>query len=277
MTLDALQSFTWQTITAGGPNGDIKIIAGDDTGLDGLDLPEFRTTLTGRQGAGSHPGAQYAGDMQPACRVLVTDTPTLMVLRASMRPRPNPFDEQPWTFRGFGFPTDTTDWRLYVRPELCEFRANLLATAGGAWMVDLAWNATDPTIYSDTLHVYDSTVAGIPASGFAVNCTNTGSAPSPLHTGRALRVLITAATTCTSPKILNYDTGEYVVWPGLQIGAGQTFAWETDRTSWIGTQRVDGHRTPGTAQPILYPGDNNIHVDTATGTFDVRIEWRDTH
>lgn len=275
MTLAALQSFTWQTITAGGTGGDVKILAGDDAGLDGLDLPEFRTTLTGRQGDGSHGGAQYADVMQPACRVLCTDTATLMVLRAAMKPRPNPLDEQPWTFRGFGFPTADTDWRLWVRPELCEYRATTLATAGGAWMADLMWTATDPTIYSDTLHVYDSSLADPAASGFAVNCANAGSATT--TNGRALRVLITATTTCTSPKILNYDTGEYVQWPGLQIATGQTFAWETDRTSTIGSQRVDGRRTPFTSPPLLYPGDNAIHVDCATGNFHVRIEWRDTH
>lgn len=275
MTLDALQSFTWQTITAGGAGGDVKILAGDDTGLDGLDIPEFTTTLTGRQGDGMHGGAQYATVLSPTCRVICVDTATLMVLRASMKPRPNPLDEQPWVFRGFGFPDDV-DWRIWVRPEICEYRANLLATVGGAWMVDLAWTATDPTIYSDTLHVYDSEDASAPAAnGFAVNCANAGSAPT--TNGRALRVLITPTTTCTSPRILNYDTGEYVQWPGLQIGAGQTFAWETDRTSYIGTQRVDGRRTPFTSPPILYPGDNDLHVDCASGNFHVRIEWRDTH
>lgn len=274
MTLDALQTFTWATITAGGPTGDVKILAGDEDGLDGLDLPEFRTTLNGRQGDGSHGGAQYADVMEPACRVLVTDTPTLMVLRAAMKPRPNPLDEQPWTFRGFGFPDDT-DWRLYVRPALCEYRANLLATAGGAWIVDLRWTATDPTVYSDELHVYDSSIADPAANGFAVDCVNAGTAPT--SNGRALRVLITATSTCRGPRILNYTTGEYVQWPGLQIATGQTFAWETDRTSRLGSQRVDGYRTPFTSPPLLYPGSNDLHVDCASGNFHVRVEWRDTH
>ncbi len=271
MTLAALQSFTWQTITAGGPDGDVKILAGDEAGLDGLDVPEFVTTLTGRQGDGMHGGTQYATVLSPTCRVICTDTASLMVLRASMKPRPNPLDEQPWTFRGFGFPDDQ-DWLVYVRPELCEYRANLLATAGGAWMVDLAWTATDPTIYSDTLHTYESDVA---ASGHAVTCTNAGSAPT--TNGRALRVYITATTTCRGPKIANYDTGEYVEWPGLQIATGQTFVWEHDRTSRLGSQRVDGYRTPFTNPPLLYPGDNDIHIDCATGNFQVLVEWRDTH
>lgn len=136
--------------------------------------------------------------------------------------------------------------------------------------------AADPGVYSSTLHTYDSDAIAAPsASGFAVSCPNAGTAVT--LCGRALRVSITAATTCISPKIANTAHGEHVVWPGLQIATGQTFVWETDRTSWVGTQRVDGRRTPFTSPPVLYPGANTINVDCASGTFDVVVEWRDTY
>lgn len=136
--------------------------------------------------------------------------------------------------------------------------------------------AADPVVYGSTLHTYDSDALGAPpANGFAVSCANAGTKVT--LNGRALRVSITAATTCASPKIANTAHGEHVVWPGLQIATGQTFVWETDRTSSVGTQRVDGRRTPFTSPPALYPGSNTINVDCATGTFDVVIEWRDTY
>lgn len=166
--------------------------------------------------------------------------------------------------------------QMYVQVLTCDpFRDPGSAGDERTTTCPIEFQAADPVVYSSTLHVYDSDALSAPAaSGFAVNCANAGIAST--LSGRALRVLITAATTCSSPKITNDDTGEFVVWPGLQIATGQTFVWEIDRTSSIGSQRVDGRRTPFTTPPVLYPGNNDIHVDCATGTFQVRIEWRDT-
>lgn len=273
--LDTLHAFQWLTLRAGGPSADLKILAGTESGMEGLDLPEFRTALTVRHADGQHGGAQHADVASPACRVYCTDTATLMVLRAAMKPRPDPSDEQPWTFRGFGFPEDTT-WRMWVRPTICDYRATLLGTAGSVWMVDLEWMATDPTVYSDELHEFDSTDLEIGAfSTWSPTIVNAGSAPT--LNGRALRVEITAATNCVGPMVRIPTRNQIVTWPGLQLAAGQTFRWETDRTSWVGGQRVDGRRTPFTVPPVLLPGDNPMEVGVASGTCHVKIQYRDTH
>lgn len=139
--------------------------------------------------------------------------------------------------------------------------------------------AADPGVYSSTLHSYDSDALELPAgTGFAVPMTNAGTVAS--RQGRAYRFTITAVTDCVTPGMVVGDT-ESVRWTGLRLTAGQTFRLEHDRSSWVGTQRVDGYArsaggTPFLSYPVLDPGANVVDVGCASGTCHVVVEWRDT-
>lgn len=139
--------------------------------------------------------------------------------------------------------------------------------------------AADPTVYSSTLHEFDSAELGMPASNwFSVAMTNAGTVGS--RSGRAYRFTITAVTSCTSPRIVA-SASELVQWTGLRLQPGQSFRLEHDRSSWVGTLRVDGYArgpggTPFVEFPVLDPGANLVDVGCASGTCQVQVEWRDT-
>lgn len=143
--------------------------------------------------------------------------------------------------------------------------------------LDLQWLASDPTIYSEALHVFDTAEleATAPANSWTVTLNNAGTSAA-TAARHGLRVVITPATRCVGPRVMVPLRGEVVTWPGLVIEVGQVFRWEADGTSWIGGQQVSGRRTPFTAPLVLRPGDQDLNIDCTSGTFDVRTEHRDT-
>lgn len=272
MTLP-LQSLTWQGLTLGGYNEDAQLAEA----VLGLGQPPRTTKMMDRHGGGQEPGTSRDLGREVTASITL-DTARAADLYAtvvgSMAVRPDPTDVLPLSFAGLLWPGEC---RVYARPEKCDPVMDEEAVHEDHVALDLQWLASDPTIYSEALHVFDTAEleATAPANSWTVTLNNAGTSAA-TAARHGLRVVITPATRCVGPRVMVPLRGEVVTWPGLVIEVGQVFRWEADGTSWIGGQQVSGRRTPFTAPLVLRPGDQDLNIDCTSGTFDVRTEHRDT-
>lgn len=273
-----LHSLSFDGITAGamrirpGAAGDdFSILAGDEEGVEGLGLPQFRTTLTRGQGHGATPGSQWGDPVTIQARLCTRETDQVMRLRQAMKPRPNPLDELPLSFRGLGFP-DTH--RLWVRPDVMDYRVGRLATQGDLWIVDAAWTSSDGVIYHDEEVTYPFGGGGSPVSEADLEVPNAGLDYS--RTGRALQIQITPHGPVVNPVIrIDHPDGSYerIFWL-TTLQPGQQLTVDEHRVSRIGGMIAAGFvrstgpggvTTNAPRWPILHPGANTVKIRAASG------------
>lgn len=210
----------------GADHDDLVLYVNGDQGVNGLDLPQFDTKVSPRVGRpGVIGGVQSAGAVVMQARVMALTDTAMLKFRQAMKPRPNPTDETPLTFRGFGFPATH---RLYVRPVVCDFPITPGGQASSAYVMDAAWQSSDGVIYAETQH--EKLVASeAPQTTVGFQIPNAG-----LDIGegpRTWELRWTAHGTTTGPKLrVDHADGtfEEVSFPGLTMPGGSVLTIGAD-------------------------------------------------
>lgn len=268
----AADSFSYAGWTAGSftNDDDVQILAA--TGLAGLGQPERETNLSDRQGHGREPGAQWALERRITATVWARDIATVLMIDATMVPRPDPTDELEWVgnFLGLG------EHMCRVRPERCAWSYDLDASIG-LFRIELEWVAARPTIYSAAA----TTATFASAAAFHdVTATNAGTV-----TGTdSWSLILTASGAVSDPYVqIQGDSGrdgESVRFVGLSMTNGQTLTVDRLRVSRLGLQLVDGRARSRGQRVLTWPelrtGAQTVRVGAVSGTVTAIFAYRST-
>lgn len=239
-----------------------------DGGIDGLGIPKFLTpTMQRFLGEGVVGGRQLVGARSIEVEAFTLDPTVVTTLSGLMGARPDPVDVFPLPLVDIIVPGRRV---AFVRPD------------GLEWIFDeeahqevvglrLMFLAEDPVIYSETPTVEASSSS----SSHSIEVTNAGNLAT--VNGRAWTLELTASGTVVNPWIEVDD--RRVVFP-VTLTSGQVLTVDTDRQTWIGSQRITGlPTTPGEDAPdwpVIPPGESDVTLGATSGSFAVELAHRAT-
>ena len=135
--------------------------------------------------------------------------------------------------------------------------------------------AEDPVIYGAA-----TTESRTAASSHSFTATNAGTHAT--RSGRAWTLELTASGSVVNPwiEIDDGDTARRIDFP-VTLTTGQVLTVDSDRQTWIGTQRISAlPTTPGEDAPdwgVLGVGSNDVDLGADSGSFAVEFVYRATY
>lgn len=291
-------ALNWQGIAIGHPSSNTYF----DEGIEGLHPTGSNIASTPRS-----TGGKWAGLSTPKDRKIVADawlgdpdhipdevtgdwdTTGLWRIADSMDNRALPDDELPLAWSGLMWPAG--EWCSFARPVQCEWLTDEEGVHGGAPGLTLAWEPSEPYVYTlaqDTAALWPT---GDPVSSDEFQAVNIGRLRS--FARRAWQLRMTAHGTLVSPWIRvdhDDDTFEKITFSGLTMTGGQVLTLDEDLLPRVDGRIVSGYIRSVTERGIvaraprwwdLRPsngadGANMVSVGCASGLFSGFLKTRGT-